>query len=198
MGRGDLTDEQWVVPEPLSPKGARAGRPPVWPRRQLIDGIRFRVRTGVPWRDVPVEYGPWNRIYDSFRRWQWNGTWQRILTQLQSLADARGEIVWDLSIDSTVCRAHQHAAGAHKRGDLQKEPPGGVVHRAWRSRPGKVSRRVHHQVAPGGRAGSEAHVGRGDGRAARRLASVPARSGAGPCAPPRAEPAACPPRSRAR
>ncbi|MEU0969190.1 transposase, partial [Streptomyces sp. NPDC005917] len=52
MGRRDLTDEQWAVLEPL-PKGAKPGRPPVWPRRQLIDGIRFRVRTGVPWRDVP-------------------------------------------------------------------------------------------------------------------------------------------------
>ncbi|MFJ8546846.1 transposase, partial [Streptomyces sp. NPDC093586] len=39
MGRGDLTDEQWAVLEPLLPKGAKAGRPPVWPRRQLIDGI---------------------------------------------------------------------------------------------------------------------------------------------------------------
>ncbi|MFE9059165.1 transposase [Streptomyces mutabilis] len=52
MGRGDLTDEQWAVLEPLSPTGTKVGRPPVWPRRQLIDGIRFRVRTGVPWRDV--------------------------------------------------------------------------------------------------------------------------------------------------
>ncbi|MFF2999499.1 transposase [Streptomyces sp. NPDC057950] len=57
MGRGDLTDEQWAVLEPLLPTGTKAGRPPVWLRRQLIDGIRFRVRTGVPWRDVPVEYG---------------------------------------------------------------------------------------------------------------------------------------------
>ncbi|MFE1788087.1 transposase [Streptomyces sp. NPDC059525] len=95
-------------------------------RRQLIDGIRFRVRTGVPWRDVPVEYGPWSRVYDLFRRWQRNGTWQRILTQLQSLADAKGAITWDLNVDSTVCRAHQHAAGARKQGDRQKEPPGGI------------------------------------------------------------------------
>ena len=90
MGRGDLTDEQWAVLEPLLPKGTKAGRPPVWPRRQLIDGIRFRVRTGVPWRDVPVEYGPWGRVYDLFRRWQRDGTWHRIFTQLQSLADAKG------------------------------------------------------------------------------------------------------------
>ncbi|MFK4122447.1 IS5 family transposase [Streptomyces longwoodensis] len=112
--------------EPLLPKGLRKGRPAVWPRRQLIDGIRFRVRTGVPWRDVPAEYRPWGRIYDLFRRWQRDGTLLRVLTQLQSLADAKGAITWDLSVDSKVCRAHQHAAGARRQGDLQKEPPGGV------------------------------------------------------------------------
>lgn len=127
MGRGDLTDEQWAVVEPLSPKGARAGRPPFWTRRQLIDGIRFRVRTGVPRRDVPAEYGPWSRVYDLFRRWQRNGTRQRILTRLQSMADAKGAITWDLSVGSTVCRAHQHAAGARSHGELQKEPPGGIL-----------------------------------------------------------------------
>ncbi|WP_420713495.1 transposase [Streptomyces sp. IMTB 1903] len=48
-----------AVLKPLVPRGARVGRPPHWPRRRLIDGIRFRVRTGVPWRDICVEYGPW-------------------------------------------------------------------------------------------------------------------------------------------
>ncbi|WP_261989581.1 IS5 family transposase [Streptomyces sp. uw30] len=153
MGRGDLTDEQWAVLEPLLPKGMRAGRPPVWSRRQLIDGIRFRVRTGVPWRDVPVEYGPWGRVYDLFRRWQRNGTWQQILTRLQSLADAQGAITWDLSVDSTVCRAHQHAAGARRQGGLQKEPPGGVFaepgdHGLGRSR-GGFTTKLHLAVEQG-------------------------------------------------
>ncbi len=153
MARGDLTDEQWAVLEPLLPKGTKAGRPPVWPRRQLIDGIRFRVRTGVPWRDVPVEYGPWGRIYDLFRRWQRDGTWHRVLACLQSLADARGAITWDLSVDSTVCRAHQHAAGARKQGDLQKEPPGGVFtepgdHGLGRSR-GGFTTKLHLAVEQG-------------------------------------------------
>ncbi|MFE2558603.1 IS5 family transposase [Streptomyces sp. NPDC059352] len=153
MGRGDLTDEQWAVLEPLLPKVTRAGRPPVWPRRQLIDGIRFRVRTGVPWRDVHVYYGPWGRIYDLFRRWQRDGTWHRILTELQALADAKGAITWDLSVDSTVCRAHQHAAGARKQGDLQKEPPGGVCtesgdHGLGRSR-GGFTTKLHLAVEQG-------------------------------------------------
>jgi transposase len=153
MARGDLTDEQWAILEPLLPKGTRAGWPPVWPRRQLIDRIRFRIRTGVPWRDVPVEYGPWGRIYDLFRRWQRDGTWHRVLTQLQALADARGAIVWDLSVDSTVCRAHQHAAGARKQGDLQKEPPGGIFtepadHGLGRSR-GGFTTKIHLAVEQG-------------------------------------------------
>ncbi|MFD5229365.1 transposase [Streptomyces qaidamensis] len=53
--------------EPLLPKA------PVWPRRQLIDGIRFRVRTGVPWLDVPAEHGPWGRVSGLLRRWQRDG-----------------------------------------------------------------------------------------------------------------------------
>ncbi|MEW2405157.1 IS5 family transposase [Streptomyces griseoviridis] len=155
MGRGDLTDEQWAVLEPLLPRGTRTGRPPVWPRRRLIDGIRFRVRTGMPWRDVPPEYGPWGRVYDLFRQWQRNGTWHRLLTRLQSLADAEGAITWDLGVDSTVWRAHQYAAGARKQGDLQKEPPGGVFaepgdHGLGRSRGGFTSK-LHLAVEQGQR-----------------------------------------------
>ncbi|MET7313702.1 transposase [Streptomyces sp. NPDC005571] len=78
MARGDSTDEQWAVLEPLLPRGRKPGRLRMWSRRQLIDGIRFRVRTGIPWRDVPAEYGPRGRIHDLFRRWQRDGTWHRI------------------------------------------------------------------------------------------------------------------------
>lgn len=86
MGRGDLTGEQWAVLEPLLPRRMKPGRPPVWPRRQLINGIRFRVRTGVPWRDVPVEYGPWNRVYDLFRRWQRLKRHRAVATRYDKLA----------------------------------------------------------------------------------------------------------------
>ena len=114
--RHDLTDWQWAALEPLLPAPRRSGRPPTWTRRQLIDGIRWRVRVGAPWRDVPAEYGSWAAAYALFRRWQRDGTWARILTVLQSMADAAGRIVWDVSVDSTTARAHQHAAGARKRG----------------------------------------------------------------------------------
>jgi len=115
-GRADLTGAQWAVLEPLLPRGKKRGRPPKWAKRQLINGIRWRVRTGAPWRDVPAEYGPWQTVYGLFRRWQRDGTWRRVLTALQGRADAAGLISWDVSVDSTIARAHQHAAGARKRG----------------------------------------------------------------------------------
>ncbi|MFJ8133318.1 IS5 family transposase [Streptomyces hydrogenans] len=116
MRRGDLTNGQWARLEPLLPQGVKPGRPQMWMRRQLIDGIRWRTRAGAPWRDVPERYGLWDRVYGLFRRWQRDGTWARIVTRLQAEADAKGLITWDVNVDSTVCRAHQHAAGAAKRG----------------------------------------------------------------------------------
>ncbi|WNF01357.1 IS5 family transposase [Streptomyces luomodiensis] len=125
MGRHDLTNAQWAKLEPLLPAGKKSGRPPVHTKRQLIDGIRWRARAGAPWRDVPERYGPWGTVYGLFRRWQRDGTWHRIFEQLQARADAEGLITWDVSVDSTIARAHQHAAGARKK-DLQIEPPGGL------------------------------------------------------------------------
>ena len=125
-GRHDLSDAQWAALESWRPAPKRPGRPPSATKRQLIDGIRWRIRVGAPWRDVPERYGSWAAAYSLFRRWQRAGVWARILTALQALADAAGRVVWDVSVDSTVARAHQHAAGARKRGDLQAEPPGGV------------------------------------------------------------------------
>ncbi|MEU5109289.1 hypothetical protein AB0H07_44815 [Streptomyces sp. NPDC021354] len=88
--------------------------------------------------------------YDLFRRWQRNGTWERIFTELQARADAKDLITWDLNVDSTIVRAHQHAAEARKRGDLQKEPPGGVAaepvdHGLGRSR-GDLTTKLHLAV----------------------------------------------------
>lgn len=118
--RADLTDELWDVLESLLPRGKKPGRPPKWTKRQSIDGIRWRVRTGAPWRDMPAVYGPWQTVYGLFRRWQRSGVWRKILSRLQAIADAAGMIGWDVSVDSTVARAHQHAAGARKRGNCRR------------------------------------------------------------------------------
>jgi len=137
--RFDLTDGQWAVLAPLLPAGKRPGRPSKWTKRQLIDGIRWRARTGAPWRDVPECYGSWQAVYGLFRRWQLAGAWQRIVTGLQARADAAGLITWDVSVDSTVVRAHQHAAGARARPQPDGEP---ADHALGRSR-GGLSTKVH-------------------------------------------------------
>ncbi|BCK53941.1 MULTISPECIES: IS5 family transposase [Nocardia] len=123
--RADLTDAQWAKLEPLLPAGMKPGRPPRWSKRQLIDGIRWRIRTGSPWRDIPSVYGPWQTVYGLFRRWQRDGTWESVLTALQAHADAGGEIEWTVSVDSTIARAHQHAAGARRDFAGQVEAAGG-------------------------------------------------------------------------
>lgn len=145
--RFDLTDGQWALLEPLLPVAVRSGRPSVWTKRQLFDGIRWRVRVGAPWRDVPDCYGSWRAVYALFRRWQRSGVWARIVTALQARADAAGLMTWEVSVDSTIARAHRHAAGAHRRGDEQSEPPGGVVcgpsdHALGRSR-GGLTTKIH-------------------------------------------------------
>lgn len=109
--------------EPLLPVTV-LGRPSLG-RRKLIDGIRWRVRTGAPWRDLPLQYGPWQTVYGLFRRWQRDGIWPGLLARLQARADVAGLIRWEVNVDSTVCRVRQHAAGARRRGQAQKEPPGG-------------------------------------------------------------------------
>ncbi len=153
--RFDLTDAQWAVLEPLLPGGKRPGRPSQWSRRQLIDGIRWRVRVGAPWRDVPACYGSWQAVYAVFRRWQRAGVWRQIVTALQTRADAAGLITWEVSVDSTITRAHQHAAGARTRADLQRESAGGVTtepadHALGRSR-GGLSTKLHLACEQGGK-----------------------------------------------
>ncbi|RAJ64137.1 putative transposase of IS4/5 family DUF4096 [Streptomyces sp. PsTaAH-130] len=78
----------------------------------MIDGILHRVRTGAHWRDLPERFGPWKTVYERHRLWSADGTWERLLQAVQAEADAVGDIDWAVSVDSTIVRAHQHAAGA--------------------------------------------------------------------------------------
>ena len=108
--RHDLTDEQWQMLEPHLPRSTKAGRP--WAdHRRVVNAVLWRTRSGACWRDLPSCYGPWKTAYNRHRRWSGDGTWELVLRELQRGCDA-GVDSWDVGIDSTVIRAHQHAAGA--------------------------------------------------------------------------------------
>ena len=124
--RGELTDQEWGRLEPhLPPEKPETGRTNK-DHRQIINGILWRERTGAPWRDLPERYGPWSTVYSRFWRWRVAGIWDRILAEVQRQADAEGRLDWSLHfVDSTVVRAHQHAAGAKggpNRGSTGAQP----------------------------------------------------------------------------
>lgn len=113
MSRGDLSNDQWERLKPLlPPQKPRTGRPAA-DHRRILNGMLWIHRTGAPWRDLPERYGPWQTVASRFYRWTEAGVWDRILTALHTEAEAEGEIDWEIHfLDSTVVRAHQHAAGA--------------------------------------------------------------------------------------
>ena len=113
LSRHDLSDEEWDRLVPLLPGHPRQGHR--WnDHRTVINGILFRTRTGCPWRDLPAEYGNWKTVYGRHRRWSLDGTWALALDRLRAGCDEAAGGDWTVSADSTVLRAHQHAAGAQR------------------------------------------------------------------------------------
>lgn len=109
-----LSDEAWALIEPLLPSsaGCRGGQ---WrDHRQVLEAILWRYRTGSPWRDLPAEFGPWQTIWKRLNRWSGDGTLEQLLAAAHGDAEIAGELEWMVSVDSTIARAHQHAAGAPK------------------------------------------------------------------------------------
>jgi transposase len=110
MARFDLTDAEWAIIAPLLPgaAGKKNGRPRL-DDRKVLNGIFFILRTGSPWRDLPERYGPYTTVYNRFNRWAKKGVWLSIFEALSARAPQSLQL-----IDSSIVRAHQHAAGAKK------------------------------------------------------------------------------------
>ena len=119
-----LEDEQWALIEPLlPPQRPRTGRP-MRDHRQVVEGVIYRYRCGLAWRDLPASFGPWQTVWKRHRRFSQDGTWDKIHQALLARADAAGEVEWTVSVDSTVSLAHQHATNLprEKPADDQSEP----------------------------------------------------------------------------
>ncbi|MFE0516900.1 IS5 family transposase [Streptomyces sp. NPDC058794] len=134
-----ITDAMWVRIEPLMPADPVRGRR--WAdHRRTLEAIAWKYRTCSPWRDLPEELGSFQTAHKRLIRWAMDGTWARILAAILASADADDDVEWTVSVDSTVCRAHQHAAGAVKRGLRDGSEPDD--HALGRSR-GGLSTKVH-------------------------------------------------------
>ena len=108
MYRHALTDVQWEIIEPLLPGKSGDRGVTAKDNRLFVDGVLWILKTGAPWRDLPEDYGNWNSVHKRFNRWAKSGVWKQVFQEL-----ALGEVdISCLMIDSTIVRAHQHAAGA--------------------------------------------------------------------------------------
>ena len=115
MRRYGLRDDQWERIKDMLP--GRDGHVGVSAKdnRLFIEAVIWKFRTGAPWRDVPERFGDWKNIHRRFSRWAKSGVWERIFKALADDPDNEYAM-----LDATIVRAHQHSAGAPKKGARTK------------------------------------------------------------------------------
>ena len=118
MRRYALRDDQWERIKDLLP--GREGHVGVTAKdkRLFVEGVLYRYRAGIPWRDLPERFGPWKAVHTRFSRWAESGVWERVFQHLAGEADNEYAM-----IDSTIVRAHQHSAGAQKKRERPSHRP---------------------------------------------------------------------------
>ena len=121
LKRHEISEKQWKrikdkFPPEKKPQGGRPGKSNL----EMLSAILYWLSTGIPWRDLPERFGPWQRVYSRFRASTKAGAWENILTALieQDLVDETR-----FMLDSTTVKVHQHASGA-KKGDTTRKPDG--------------------------------------------------------------------------
>jgi putative transposase len=122
-----ITDELWAVMGPLVKEAKRykCGKRPQLPDRAFFEAVLYLGRTGVPLRDLPGEFGRWDAVYNRWRRWVSTGSLTKLFELLTDAPECEG--VKRVLIDSTIVRAHRHAAGAlQKRGARRSKAWGGA------------------------------------------------------------------------
>jgi len=114
--RHEISDYDWErIKDQLPPENHGEGRPSK-SNRVMLNGMLWIAKTGAPWRDLPERFGPWTTVYTRYNNWSKDGTFQKLFDALTQDADMQ-----DVSIDSTSCKVHQHAAGAKKGQKARKQ-----------------------------------------------------------------------------
>jgi transposase len=135
--RHAIRDEDWERIKELLP--GKKGDPGVTARdnRLFIDAVLWIAKTGAPWRDMPERFGHWNSVWKRFSRWALKGVWRKLFGHFQD-----EDLEW-LILDSTVIRAHPHAAGAKKKATAAA----GKRSRLWARAGAAGGRRSTHRSA---------------------------------------------------
>ena len=140
MSRYNLADLEWNSIRRFLPpeRSGKAGRP--WKcHREVLDGILFVLHTGIPWADLPSEFGKYKTVYNRFRRWVKSGLWNRIFKKLVDRFLQAGQIDFEIwCVDGTIIRAHRVASGAPKENETAEE--NAAKHALGRSRGGYATK----------------------------------------------------------
>jgi transposase len=116
MKRYGLRDDQFARIEALLPgRPGTVGRNSELGNRLFVEAVIWKFRSGAPWRDLPERFGDWKNIHKRFSRWAASGVWESLFKTLADDPDNEYAM-----IDATIVRAHQHSAGARKKGAVTK------------------------------------------------------------------------------
>jgi transposase len=112
MKRYGLRDDQFARIETLLPgRPGTVGRSSELGNRLFVEAVIWKFRSGAPWRDLPERFGDWKNTHKRFSRWAASGVWESLFKTLADDPDNEYAM-----IDATIVRAHQHSAGARKKG----------------------------------------------------------------------------------
>ncbi|ENM3854536.1 IS5 family transposase [Vibrio cholerae] len=110
MPRTMLTDKAWEILKQILKESGRVYNK--YEHRNTLEGILYRMRTGIQWRDLPERFGRWNSVFRRFNLWSKKGVLQKLFQSISSDNDPE----W-LFIDGSIVKAHQDSSGAASRSD---------------------------------------------------------------------------------
>jgi transposase len=132
-----LSDAEWAIWEPFfPPEHGRVGQPAKVSTRTFLNALLWMTGEGARWRALPERFGPWNTVWRRFARWRDQGVFEAAFAAMAEAGVAQERTQM---LDSTVIRAHQHAAGARRvKGGHEAQPSRSGDHAAA-SRPSSTS-----------------------------------------------------------
>lgn len=84
----DINDREWEIIEPLLPIRKKT-RPPIWTKREILNGIFYQLKNGCNWSDLPKDLPPYSTVFWHYQLWCQEGAMESIMTALHHQARAQ-------------------------------------------------------------------------------------------------------------